>query len=797
MAKWRRNKDPKLDREISKYQNPIPSREFIMQYLRECGKPVRRGDIFAAFEITEDAERDAMRRRLRAMERDGQIVFTRRGGYGLTDKLDLVRGRVSGHKDGFGFVIPEDGKTDLFLSNGEMRQVFDGDRVLARVVGTDRKGRREGEIVEVLERYATEIVGRFYIEGGVSFVIPEKKNITQDIIVPKDARGQAQSGQYVTVAITAWPSRRSQAVGSVMEVLGEHMAPGMEIDVAMRSYGLPHTWPEALHYEIDQLSEEVSDEDKQGRVDLRAKPFVTIDGEDAKDFDDAVYCEPGKRGRFTLFVAIADVSHYVKPHTSLDQEAYVRGTSVYFPGRVIPMLPEILSNGLCSLKPKTDRLAMVCEMSITASGKIADYKFYEAVIHSHARLTYTEVYKMLVEQHQVMRKHYQNLISHLEQLYALFEILHARREERGALEFDTTETQVIFDTERKIKQIVPYERNDAHRLIEECMLLANVSAANFLLHHKLPSLYRVHQGPNQDKLADVRKFLGEVGLTLRGGNNPKPKDYCRLLDEITDRPDAHLIQTVLLRSLSQAVYTPDNIGHFGLAYDSYTHFTSPIRRYPDLLVHRAIRHQLQHKSNHKYLYDHDNMVELGAHCSMTERRADEATRDVMDWLKCEYIQDRVGEEFAGIITSVCPFGIFVELKDIYVEGLVHVTALVNDYYHYDAVKHRMIGERTRTMYRLGDPVQVKVVRVDLAKREIDFELVAQKAGRKRTEKTQAKVKTKPKTRTEGKAKTKQKAKSKTNKKTKSTVKAKTKTRTRAKPKSKKKSRTTTKPRKKN
>ncbi|MGE3920626.1 MAG: ribonuclease R [Gammaproteobacteria bacterium] len=723
-------KDPFAAREASNYENPIPSREYILEYLRKRGVPAKLPEVISDLALEESEQKEAIRRRLRAMERDGQIVFNRRGGYGLVTKMNLVPGRVIGHRDGYGFMVPDDASKDLYLSAHAMRLLFDGDRILARVKGIDRRGRREAEVAEILERRTENLVGRFYIENGVGFVVPENGRITQDIVIPPGQEGKAKNGQYVLVHIITYPTARNQAMGKVLEVLGEHMAPGMETDVAIRSWALRSEWPDDVKTETQCLTEVVAEPDKRKRVDLRTKPFVTIDGEDAKDFDDAVYCEKRSRGGWLLYVAIADVSHYVKPNTALDLEAKERGNSVYFPSRVIPMLPEVLSNGLCSLKPNCDRLSLVCEMTISAKGKMTGYEFYEAVIHSHARMTYKNVAAILVEHHKARRKQYAKLLPYLENLYALYKILHEKRAARGALDFDSIETKVVFGANRKIKEIVPVIRNDAHRLIEECMLMANVAAANFLEKNEIHSLYRIHEGPSPDKLADVRKFLAEVGLSLRGGDNPSPKDYARLLEDTEGRPDQYLIQTVLLRSLSQAIYTPENKGHFGLSYTAYTHFTSPIRRYPDLIVHRAIKHVLQRKSKKKF-YDLNTLSKLGEHCSITERRADEASRDVLSWLKCEYMKDRVGEEYDGIITGVTSFGLFVELKDIYVEGLLHVTSLNNDYYIYDSTKHRLRGERTGKNYRLADPIKVRINRVDLDERQIDFDLVEEKKTKKK------------------------------------------------------------------
>ncbi|WP_220814628.1 ribonuclease R [Pseudomonas paralcaligenes] len=747
MADWQ-SLDPEAAREAEKYENPIPSRELILQHLSERGSPAAREELVAEFGLTTDEQLEALRRRLRAMERDGQLIYTRRGTYAPVDKLDLIRGRISGHRDGFGFMVPDDGSDDLFLSPAQMRLVFDGDRVLARVSGLDRRGRREGAIVEVIARAHETIVGRYFEEAGIGFVEADNPKIQQEVLVTPGRTSGARVGQFVEIKITHWPTSRFQPQGDIVEVIGNYMAPGMEIDVALRSYDIPHAWPEAVVKEARKLKSEVEERDKENRVDLRHLPFVTIDGEDARDFDDAVYCEKNSgrwklfSGGWKLYVAIADVSHYVKVGSALDAEAEKRGNSVYFPERVVPMLPEELSNGLCSLNPQVDRLAMVCEMSMSKSGELVDYQFYEAVIHSHARLTYNKVSYMLEQpkssEGKALRDEYKAVLPHLKELYSLYKVLLAARHERGAIDFETQETRIVFGAGRKIAEIRPTQRNDAHKLIEECMLAANVATARFMLDHSMPSLYRVHDGPPAERVEKLKAFLGELGLALhKGKQGPTPKDYQKLLASIQDRPDFHLIQTVMLRSLSQAVYSADNNGHFGLNYEAYTHFTSPIRRYPDLLVHRAIRSVIRSKRETKhvqragaasmpkariYPYDEAALEKLGEQCSMTERRADEATRDVVNWLKCEFMQDRVGETFEGVITAVTGFGIFVELRDIYVEGLVHVTALPGDYYHFDPVHHRLAGERSGRSFRLGDSVEVKVMRVDLDERKIEFEL---------------------------------------------------------------------------
>ena len=749
MADWQ-SLDPEAAREAEKYDNPIPSRELILQQLSDRGSPANREQLVEEFGLTTEEQVEALRRRLRAMERDGQLIYTRRGTYAPVDKLDLILGRVSGHRDGFGFLIPDDGSDDLFLSPGQMRLVFDGDRALARVSGLDRRGRREGAIAEVISRAHETLVGRYYEEGGIGFVLADNPKIQQEVLVTPGRASNAKVGQFVEVKITHWPTPRFQPQGDIVEVVGNYMAPGMEIDVALRSYDIPHVWPDAVVAEAAKLKPQVEEKDKEKRIDLRHLPFVTIDGEDARDFDDAVYCEKNASGwklfsgGWKLYVAIADVSHYVKVGSALDEEATVRGNSVYFPERVIPMLPEVLSNGLCSLNPQVDRLAMVCEMTMSKTGKMTDYQFYEAVIHSHARLTYNKVSAMLEQpkstEGKALRGEYSEVLPHLKQLYSLYQVLLAARHERGAIDFETQETRIIFGAGRKIAEIRPTQRNDAHKLIEECMLAANVATAAFMQKHEIPALYRVHDGPPPERLEKLKAFLAELGLSLHRGKSkegPSPKDYQALLETIRGRDDYHLIQTVMLRSLSQAVYSADNQGHFGLNYEAYTHFTSPIRRYPDLLTHRAIRSVIRSKLDTPhvrragavamprariYPYDEAALEQLGEQCSLTERRADEATRDVVNWLKCEFMKDRVGETFQGVITAVTGFGLFVELKDIYVEGLVHVTALPGDYYHFDPVHHRLAGERSGRNFRLGDSVEVRVMRVDLDERKIDFEM---------------------------------------------------------------------------
>jgi ribonuclease R len=718
MKKKQPHKDPYADREAAKYENPLPSREYILKVMEEEGAPVSVEKLWKLLEIRR-SEREILGRRLNAMERDGQILRNRKDALCIAEKLNLIPGKVQGHPDGFGFLIPDAGGDDLFLSPKEMAKVLHGDRAMVRQAGVDRRGRPEGKIVEVLERANTRLVGRLIRERGVVLVAAEDRRINQDILVEPGRDMGAQAGQVVMVELIEQPSVYAQPIGKVVEILGNYADPGMEIEIALRKHQLPYEFLPAAVKQAEAYPKQVQKKDWAGRVDLRELPLVTIDGETARDFDDAVFCEPQGKG-WRLVVAIADVSFYVKPGEPLDQDAYERGNSVYFPRRVIPMLPEALSNGLCSLNPDVERLCMVCDMQIDGQGRIKRYKFYPSVMRSKARMTYTKVYDMIINPEGETAREYAWLMPHVQHLYALFQILLKAREKRGAIEFETIETLMMFNDNGKIDRIVPSSRNDAHRLIEECMLAANVCASDFLKEHHHPALYRIHEGPTLEKLEKLRGFMAEFGFTLSGGDTPHAKDYGKLMSLIKGRPDEQLLQTVLLRSMQQAVYSPDNVGHFGLAYESYTHFTSPIRRYPDLLIHRAIKAVLEGKK-----YSAGNWTELGMHCSLTERRADDATRDVEAWLKCFYMQDKVGETFNGTVAGVTSFGLFVALDEVYVEGLLHVTELGNDYFNFDNMRHEMAGERTGVRYRLGDRLRVKVARVDMETSKIDFVLATE------------------------------------------------------------------------
>ena len=703
--------------------SPPLDRGAILDQLREAGVPMPRDELAQALGI-KGRQREAFDATLDEAVRAGDVLVNRKGELLVAAKLDLVRGRVQGHADGYGFLVPDAGGDDVFLSPREMHKLLHGDRAAVRVTGTDRRGRPEGEIVEVLERVNREVVGRLHHERGAWFVEAEDRRLSQDILIGPEDRGNAQPGEVVVVDLTDQPSERSEAAGRVVEVLGRPTDPGMEIEIALRKHALPFQFSDAAKAQAAKLPKDVRPADRRGREDLRGLPLVTIDGETAKDFDDAVYCERKGKG-FRLVVAIADVSLYVRDGDALDRDARERGNSVYFPRRVIPMLPEELSNELCSLRPVVDRLCMVCDMDVAASGEIRSYRFYPAVMHSRARLTYTKVWQWLSDPASRDSDEARALGPHVDDLYALFKVLLAAREKRGAIDFDTVELALIFDDEGRIEKIVPVQRNDAHRLIEECMLAANVCTADFLQEHQHPALYRVHEGPTPEKLEPLRAFLGMSALALGGGAKPQPSDYAKLIAQIEGRPDQSLLQTVLLRSLSQAQYHPDNVGHFGLAFDAYTHFTSPIRRYPDLTVHRAIKACLAGK---RYTPKDSGWEALGAHCSMSERRADDATRDVERWLKCWYMKDRIGDEYEGTISGVAGFGIFVTLDGMNVDGLVHISDLGRDYFHFDKVRHALVGERGGRVFQLAGRLRVRVARVDLETTKIDF-VLAEDAAR--------------------------------------------------------------------
>ena len=714
-------KDPEAKLEANRYQNPVASRTLILKTITSAGM-MTQSSVYEALQVTAEQE-EGVSRRLAAMVRDGQLVQNRRGGYLPVDEKHLIRGHVIAHADGFGFLVPDEGGDDLFLSAKQMRGVLHRDHVVATVAGVDRRGRREGSIVSVVERANSTLIGRLFDDEGIAYVVPDNKRITQNMLIPADMIAGASPGQIVKVEITSQPTKRKQMVGKVTEVIGDHMAPGMEIEIEIHNHGIPYEFPDDAIKQADSFGDSVKEKDKQDRLDLRRLALVTIDGEDAKDFDDAVHCEPRDNG-WKLCVAIADVAHYVDIDSSLDKEAYERATSVYFPGRVVPMLPEAISNGLCSINPEVDRLCMVCEMFVNKQGEIESYDFKEAVMRSHARLTYTQVAQALEDNSAGIIP--PDVYPHVVNLNEMYKSLDGARRARGTIEFDTTETVIHFTNDKRIDSIRPSVRNDAHKIIEECMISANVCAAKFIAKSKFPCLYRVHESPADEKIEDLRGFLSDLDLKLgEPSRKIESKDYAVLSAEIKQRDDYHMIQTLMLRSMKQAMYIAENSGHFGLALTHYAHFTSPIRRYPDLLVHRALKHIVRKRKKSDYMYGQERMMQMGEHCSNNERRANEATRDAEFALKCEYMLDKIGQEFDAHVTGVVQFGLFVELSEHYVEGLIHITNLPKDYYVFDPKTHQLVGENRGLSFGLNDGIRIRVARVDMDERKIDFELVSE------------------------------------------------------------------------
>lgn len=699
--------DPYQKRESNKYDNPIPSREYILEHINN--HPLSFYDLVDALKVS-GKQKKPLTHRLKAMVRDQQLSIDRDGLYEIFDaEKDIMIGTINANPKGFGFVILDEGGKDLRLSAYQMKQVFHGDRVKVRML--DQRG--DSEIIKVLESLKT-VVGRLHIGSNESWIVVDDRRICNNIIIPKIGDDN-KNEQIVIVEITKAPTLKKFAEGKIIQVLGDYMDEGVETEAALYRNGIPVDFSVESLAETKQLPTEVIAEDKQGRVDITDMKLVTIDGEDSRDFDDAVYAEPSNNG-WKLVVAIADVSHYIKEGTALDTDAIDRGNSVYFPRRVVPMLPEEISNGLCSINPNVQRLCMICEMNIDSKGDLTDYKFYSAVMFSHARLTYTEVGKILENNDQALTQKYAGVMDNLNALYDLYKVLKKARIDRGVMDFDRIETQILFNDNGKIENIVATSRNDAHKLIEECMLMANQATAKYLATNEEDFLYRVHPKPTAEKVEVTRQFLTAVGLTLEGGEQPETVHFAKVLEDVKGRDDENIIKTIVLRTMKQAIYTPANEGHFGLAFEDYTHFTSPIRRYPDLLVHRAIKRVIA-KNTRK---PSKRMIELGAQLSATERRADEATRDVEKWLKCEYMRDKVGETFNGIISGVMGFGIFIELTDIYTEGMISIRDMKDDYYVFDDIHHKLKGERTGKTFQLGDTITVQVASVNLDDRQMVF-----------------------------------------------------------------------------
>ncbi|KAA0069011.1 ribonuclease R [Rhodanobacter sp. T12-5] len=717
-------RDPQADREAQRYARPIPSREAILALLEERGELLTEARIAEALAMHDETDLEALRKRLAAMVRDGQLLLGRRGGYAPTQKLDLIAGRVLANAEGYGFLRPDEGGEDLYLSPQQMRAVMHGDRVLASVVGIDRRGRKQGAIAEVLERRSPRLVGRVVIDNGVTLVAPDDRRLNQDVMIKPGQEQGARSGQIVVVEITDPPTSQRGPIGEIRAVLGERLQPSLVVEMAIASHDLPHEWPAEVLRDAAQVESVVTAAERKGRTDIRELPLVTIDGADARDFDDAVYAEPKRGGGWRLIVAIADVSHYVQVGNALDREAYERSTSTYFPGFVVPMLPETLSNGICSLMPKVERMCMVCDMVVDAEGNVTKSKFYDAVMLSHARLTYDKVWEAVGLNDADARHEVADVLPQLENLHALYKAMAQQRKRRGAIDFETPEVKFRLDQTGSVESMGATERNDAHKLIEECMIAANVQAALFLEKKKISALFRAHEPPPAEKYEDLQQFLREFKLRMPPVDEVTPADFSEILRMVKDRPERELIQNVLLRSQSMAAYQPDNRGHFGLALTAYAHFTSPIRRYPDLLVHRAIRYALTGRKPVEYTYSPSDMAAMAIHCSQRERRAEEAERDVDERFKCAWMEKHIGSEFDGLVTGVTSFGLFVELDESKVSGLVHISQLANDYYHFDATRKLLKGERTGAQFRLGDHVRIQVLRASLEDRKIDFRLVS-------------------------------------------------------------------------
>ncbi|MEL1263915.1 ribonuclease R [Pseudoxanthomonas putridarboris] len=725
--------DPHAAREAQRYEQPIASREAILALLESANGPQTAEDIAAPLGLDAPDRFEALGKRLGAMVRDGQLVQNRRGGYAPVEQTDLIAGVVIANPDGFGFLRPEAGGDDLFLPPYEMRKVMHGDRALANVTGIDRRGRREGSIARVLERGLSRLIGRFSMEGGIAYLVPDDKRVQRNVQIPPDATGGARDGQLVVCELTMAPDTRRPPIGRIIAVLGDKLTPSLVVEAAIHGHEIPHEFPQEVLDQAAAVPLVVEEKMIGGRVDLRDMPLVTIDGADAKDFDDAVYCESNRQGfrvknrqGYRLVVAIADVSHYVKPGTPLDDEAQKRATSVYFPGFVVPMLPETLSNGICSLNPNVDRMCFVCDMQVNSEGEVTQSKFYEAVMRSHARLTYDQVWSAVGENDADARGAIGKLLPQVERLYELYHLLAKAREKRGAIEFETSEVRFVLDNRGEVTQAGMLQRNDAHKLIEECMIAANVEAAKYLLGAHIPAPYRVHDKPPESKYADLLEFLKEFKLSMPAWAKVQPRDFTQLLKKVRERPDVALLESVVLRSQSLAVYTPDNAGHFGLALAAYAHFTSPIRRYPDLLVHRAIKYALTKGKPDKFLYSAREMAALSLQCSERSRRADEAEREVDERYRAAWMEQHVGGQFDGVISGVTSFGLFVELDESKVNGLVHVTQLPHDYYHFDPIRKTLAGERRGMAFRLGDRVRIVVLKASLEERKIDFRLVDDK-----------------------------------------------------------------------
>ncbi|WAI11742.1 MAG: ribonuclease R [Buchnera aphidicola (Macrosiphum albifrons)] len=724
--------DPYQKREANKYKNPIPSREYILLCLRKCEDLISQKNLEKKFGINNQEEKKALRRRLRAMERDGQVIYTRNRCYIAPESLKVVKGKVIGHRDGYGFLRTETLKDDLWLSSEQMKSCIHGDVILAYIVNDHRKRRSSARFLTLLQPNNMLIVGRYYINNKIRFVIPDDTRFSFKIFICSDIKEDVSAGSIVVVKLKRHPIRNKKIEGWIVEILGKEMGADLAIEIALRTHSIPSSWSEEIKTQLYKISNKINQRDFKDRVDLRHLPFFTIDDEDARDFDDAIFCtrKENLEEGWNLWVAIADVSFYIKPNTPLDKEALERGTSIYFPTSVIPMLPEKISTDLCSLNPHVERLCLICEMSLSSTGELISYKHYEGIICSHGRFTYDEIFKIW-NGDILLRAKYKKFLTDIENLSCLQKILHKDNLSKKGIYFENIEPKFILNSNSRIENIYQNVRNDAHKFIESCMILANIASAYFVEKHKHPVLFRNHDRPKKDNVISFRLFLNELGLTLSGGDIPESTHYSNLLKHVSNRPEYEMIQTILLRSMKQAVYSPDNRGHFGLSLSSYVHFTSPIRRYPDLILHRVIKYLLLKNENmsignydfsSSYLYSTSEMKKIGAHCSITERRADEANRDVIDWLKCDFMHKKIGYILNGVISNVTSFGFFVRLNQFFIDGLVHIDSLDDDYYYFDSLGFKLIGKSSKNTYCLGDTLQVKVTSVNLNERKIELSL---------------------------------------------------------------------------
>ncbi|MBK4775731.1 ribonuclease R [Candidatus Pantoea edessiphila] len=719
-------------RETKIHKNSIPGREFIIKIFKQQKKPINFIELTKLMGLSDKNKIEALRYRILGMKRDGQLLLTDcQKNYILPKRnVNLIQGKVIGHRDGYGFLRVEGHKDDFYLSTEQMKYCMHGDFIIAQLINNDRKGRQEARVIKINKPRNKNIVGHYRQNKlGVGFVVPDDSRLNFNIIIPSNLNLMASENSIVVVKLLQRPKPNDKAIGKIIEIIGKNIGTNLAIDIAIRSHEIPYKWSAEAKLQINNFTQQITEDAKIDRIDLRKLPLITIDDEDARDFDDALYCEETYDG-WRLWVAIADVSYYVRPGTPLDKEAFLRGTSVYFPSKVIPMLPEILSNELCSLNPQVDCLCMVCEMHISSEGKLIKFKHYEAIMNSHARLTYDEAYNILKE-HNNLRDKYVLLKNIIQNLHKLYQVLEKARQHRGGISFETAEIKFIFNSENRIDQIKRVFRNDIHKVVEECMILANFATASFVEKSKEPTLFRDHDRPSDDSIKNFNVVLNELGIGLSKGKKLKPIDYSLLLMKIATRPDAEMLQIMLLRSMKQAIYAPQNRGHFGLALTSYTHFTSPIRRYPDLILHRILKYLLsQHKIKNLFVdtggyhYTIKDITKLGYQCSLTERRADEAVRDVSDWLKCDFMKKRIGKIFDGIVFSVTNFGLFVRLNEFFIEGLIHISTLKKDYYKLDIISQRLIGQSSGNIYRLGDAVKVHILAVNMNDRRIDFTLIS-------------------------------------------------------------------------